>query len=90
VTSTEKNLAVNRLIQLRSEYGLHKDAEKPETIRNGTELNRSNLAPILQVVRKDTKAALHCTDLRLSKANLVTAWRLVEGVYPFAMWIADK
>ena len=37
VTSTEKNLAVNRLMQLRSEYGIHKDAEKSETIRNGME-----------------------------------------------------
>jgi len=41
VTSTEKNLAVNQLLQLRSEYGLHKDAEKPETIRNGTEWNQN-------------------------------------------------
>jgi len=50
-------------MHLRSEYGLHKDAGKPETRRNGTELNRSNLAPIFQVVCGDTKAKQHCTVL---------------------------
>jgi len=66
---------------------MQKNQKQSEMERNGT---RSNLAPIFQVVREDTKAKLHCINLRLSKANLVTAWRLVEAVYPFAMWIADK
>ena len=41
------------------------------------------------MVREDTKAKQHCTVLT-QQSKLGDSLELVEVVYPFAMWIADK